>query len=312
MCEAWHALETAGGEAQPRRIRLGAEFHRAATIKYLHTDALGSPVAVTNDPPATLTVLERSVYEPYGKLLSGPVKNGPGYTGHALDVATGLNYMQQRYYDPDIGRFLSVDPVTADSSTGANFNRYKYAANNPYTFIDPDGREEEAWAQIGDAFRFEFAKRSYRNETNLAVKAKIAERLSFEYRVKYGDRSSAQRYQLEADTLKGASAGVIYRRIDPKTGDIYIGRADSPEHFQARQNDHDAKLGVAHDYEVVARAKPGLSLQVAEETQIRLHGGLRKEGGELVNKRHEMRQSRYGGAGGREPPATGTRIRRTR
>jgi uncharacterized protein RhaS with RHS repeats len=48
--------------------------------------------------------------------------------------------MQQRYYDPLLGRFLSVDPVTAYSSSGANFNRYWYANNNVYRFMDPDGR----------------------------------------------------------------------------------------------------------------------------------------------------------------------------
>lgn len=51
--------------------------------------------------------------------------------------------MQQRYYDPAIGRFLSVDPVTADSTNGNNFNRYKYASNNPYRFTDPDGRMDK-------------------------------------------------------------------------------------------------------------------------------------------------------------------------
>ncbi len=49
----------------------------------------------------------------------------------------------QRYYDPAIGRFLSVDPVTADGNTGGNFNRYWYANNNPYKFKDPDGRYVE-------------------------------------------------------------------------------------------------------------------------------------------------------------------------
>ncbi len=48
--------------------------------------------------------------------------------------------MQQRYYDPEVGRFLSVDPMPSDTATGWNFNRYNYAANNPYTFVDPDGR----------------------------------------------------------------------------------------------------------------------------------------------------------------------------
>lgn len=48
--------------------------------------------------------------------------------------------MQQRYYDPIAGRFLSVDPVSADPNSGANFNRYWYANNNPYKYTDPDGR----------------------------------------------------------------------------------------------------------------------------------------------------------------------------
>ncbi len=107
------------------------------TVVYYHTDALGSPVATTD---ANGNIIERTEYEPYGKVLNRPLEDGPGYTGHVSDAATGLSYMQQRYYDPGIGRFLSVDPVTADGNTGSNFNRYWYAMNNPYRFIDPDGR----------------------------------------------------------------------------------------------------------------------------------------------------------------------------
>jgi RHS repeat-associated protein len=109
----------------------------AVAYKYQHTDALGSPVAVT---ASNRTVLERSEFEPYGKLLNRSLEDGPGYTGHVSDAATGLSYMQQRYYDPGIGRFLTVDPVTADSSSGDNFNLYWYGNDNPYKFTDPDGR----------------------------------------------------------------------------------------------------------------------------------------------------------------------------
>jgi RHS repeat-associated protein len=56
------------------------------------------------------------------------------------DPETGLVYMQQRYYDPIAGRFLSVDPVTTNAKTGSHFNRYVYADNNPYKYTDPDGR----------------------------------------------------------------------------------------------------------------------------------------------------------------------------
>src|SRR5690606_4230756 len=107
------------------------------TVTYQHTDALGSPVATTN---SAKTVLQRSEYEPYGFLANRPMQDGPGYTGHITDAATGLVYMQQRYYDPQIGRFLSVDAVRANGANGANFNRYWYATNNPYGSVDTDGR----------------------------------------------------------------------------------------------------------------------------------------------------------------------------
>ncbi|HEX7801785.1 MAG TPA: RHS repeat-associated core domain-containing protein [Pseudoxanthomonas sp.] len=106
--------------------------------KYQHTDALGSPVAVTD---AAGAVIDRTNYEPYGAAINKPNYNGIGYTGHVMDGATGLTYMQQRYYDPICGCFLSVDPVTAYEKPLTNFNRYAYANNNPYRFTDPDGRQ---------------------------------------------------------------------------------------------------------------------------------------------------------------------------
>ncbi|HJU41066.1 MAG TPA: RHS repeat-associated core domain-containing protein [Tahibacter sp.] len=103
------------------------------TTTYIHTDALRSPIAESR-ANGTLKSLTR--YEPYGATLTATVQ-GPGFTGHVVDAATGLVYMQQRYYDSTAGRFLTVDPVSADT---ANFNRYGYANNNPYKYVDPDGR----------------------------------------------------------------------------------------------------------------------------------------------------------------------------
>jgi RHS repeat-associated protein len=79
-------------------------------VEYIHTDALGSPVAITD---AGGNVIERTVYEPYGAVVNRPLKDGPGYTGHVTDSGTGLSYMQQRYMDPQSGMFLSTAPVTA-------------------------------------------------------------------------------------------------------------------------------------------------------------------------------------------------------
>jgi RHS repeat-associated protein len=106
-----------------------------SSVTYIYTDGLGSPVARTD---GTGTVISRTRYEPYGYVASG-VQPTIGFTGHVNDVDTGLTYMQQRYYDPVAGRFLSIDPVVTDVNGGNNFNRYAYVGNNPYTHVDPQG-----------------------------------------------------------------------------------------------------------------------------------------------------------------------------
>lgn len=110
------------------------------TVYYYYTTPLHN-VAVETD--AHGNVIERTYYAPYGQILNRPLHNGPGYTGHEEDPATGLVYMQQRYYDPQAGRFISTDPVQAAAS-GGNFNRYGYAKDNPYRYTDPDGRCPDA------------------------------------------------------------------------------------------------------------------------------------------------------------------------
>jgi hypothetical protein len=52
--------------------------------------------------------------------------------------------MQARFYDPMVGRFLSTDPVYFQDDNPFTFNRYSYANNNPYKYLDPDGREAES------------------------------------------------------------------------------------------------------------------------------------------------------------------------
>jgi RHS repeat-associated protein len=124
--------------SQTRYVYLGRHLigkDGAPGLRYLHTDALGSLVAETD---ASKTVTQRYRYEPYGRPF-GAVADGPGYAGHVMDTS-GLIYMQARYYDPQIGRFLSTDPVDPDPATGGNFNRYAYAENNPHTKYDPNGR----------------------------------------------------------------------------------------------------------------------------------------------------------------------------
>jgi len=106
------------------------------TLRYQHTDVLGSVIAESNSAGA---ITSSSVYQPFGERVGGQ-KVGVGFTGHLEDTEIGLTYMQQRYYDPVVGRFYSNDPVGFKASNPMMFNRFAYANNNPYKYVDPDGR----------------------------------------------------------------------------------------------------------------------------------------------------------------------------
>lgn len=110
------------------------------TVTYQHTDFIGSPVATTNEQSA---LVNRIQYQPYGTPITQAV-DGIGFTGHVMDSDTSLSYMQHRYYDSQVGRFLSPDPKATHEQPVKAFNRYWYASASPYRFIDPDGRESGA------------------------------------------------------------------------------------------------------------------------------------------------------------------------
>lgn len=65
------------------------------------------------------------------------------FTGQRLDT-TGLYYYNARYYDPNIGRFISPDTIVQDYYNPQTLNRYSYCINNPLKIVDPTGNEGEA------------------------------------------------------------------------------------------------------------------------------------------------------------------------
>lgn len=110
-------------------------------VVYYHNDVLGSPVAATDEAGE---VLWREDYAPYGQKLGNDMEasiENVGYTGHRYDSETGLVYAGARMYDPNLGRFMGIDPVGAMAAVDnpVMFNRYAYANNNPYKYVDPDG-----------------------------------------------------------------------------------------------------------------------------------------------------------------------------
>ena len=109
---------------------------------YYHSNALGSPVAATDESGA---IKWREQYRPYGERMleeAEALDNTRWYTGHPQDEETGLVYAGARYYDPVVGRFMGIDAAGVMSNIEFNqsiFNRYAYANNSPYSYVDPDG-----------------------------------------------------------------------------------------------------------------------------------------------------------------------------
>lgn len=117
----------------------------SAAIYYTHTDHLTGSSVVSTSTGAQEQLLD---YYPYGEARlnqqAGTFNEQKQYIGQVYDANIGLNYLNARYYNANIGRFISQDPIywvvipelLADPQ---QLNAYSYGRNNPLTWSDPSG-----------------------------------------------------------------------------------------------------------------------------------------------------------------------------
>ena len=68
------------------------------------------------------------------------------YRSYYFDTETSLYYLQTRYYDPELGRFISADSIEyLDPETLGGLNLYAYCGNNPVMAVDDTGSESVPW-----------------------------------------------------------------------------------------------------------------------------------------------------------------------
>jgi dUTP pyrophosphatase len=107
-------------------------------MEYLHQDYLGSTILVTD---SNGNKKEVETYKPYGASITDSLSTNYQWTGGETDES-GMYYFNARYYSPEIGRFISVDPAVImrmDISTEELCNPYMYARNNPISYTDVTG-----------------------------------------------------------------------------------------------------------------------------------------------------------------------------
>ncbi len=108
-----------------------------------HFNAVGSTIAMTD---SAQNIVNKYSYDPFGKVVNQveAVPQPFKFVGQhgVMAEPNGFYYMRARYYDPNVGRFISEDPIGFE---GGDVNLCAYASNNPILLIDPSGLAVGDW-----------------------------------------------------------------------------------------------------------------------------------------------------------------------
>ncbi|MCG8425806.1 MAG: RHS domain-containing protein, partial [Chromatiales bacterium] len=109
---------------------------RIIKLEYYHCDHLGTPIALSD---LEGKVIWRAEYDPWGNILEeynpDNIEQSIRFQGQQYDEESGLHYNRHRYYDPNIGTYITQDPIGLQGGV----NLYAYAASNPLIYTDPNG-----------------------------------------------------------------------------------------------------------------------------------------------------------------------------
>jgi RHS repeat-associated protein len=124
------------------RIAKRTTINQQSNTYYYHTDHTSSTRLVTDGNKNIVTAV---TYHPFGNPCTQEGSEDYLFTGKEKDV-TGLYYYGARYYDPELGRFLTRDSLKGSTANPQSLNRYTYCLNNSLKYVDPTG----LWFALAD------------------------------------------------------------------------------------------------------------------------------------------------------------------
>ena len=143
------------------------------TLYYYILNAQGDIVRIVN---SSRSVVASYTYDPWGKIISSSGTladiNPLRYRGYYYDSETGFYYLQSRYYDPEIGRFINADSYASTDIVGLlSTNMFSYCENDPVNRSDHSGHAGYGLMSGWDPIKFHDKKKQKSNFEDIVTNA---------------------------------------------------------------------------------------------------------------------------------------------
>ena len=138
------------GTGRPYGFTYSIRGSSGSTQYYYITNLQGDVIGIMN---SSRQVIAKYRYDAWGKLISMTDASGAAlgentigarnplrYRGYIYDSETGFYYLQTRYYDPVVQRFISADGYVSTGTGFTGYNMFAYCNNDPVNRIDPTGQ----------------------------------------------------------------------------------------------------------------------------------------------------------------------------
>ncbi len=243
---------------------------------------------------------KRTIYHPFGETRdwisdAAAAEETKGFIGERYDADAGLQYLNARYYDPELGLFMQPDWFEV-TERGVGTNRYSYAFNDPINKMDPSGNSwvSDAWDAVKDWADNAFGGGAKSGEETAAKEAA---------------NSNSNVYEFESPEIAQATAAALSITLGVEVGFWELQAKNQYELYSKKPKEAAGGSPAAAAAAIAARAlgKPASkvaapkSLTLADIAGIRTYKELRQISKGLGVDVHHLIEKRFASLMGQAP-----------